>query len=103
MIIVDDALKAREREGRPVRVALLGAGFMSHGLANHIVHTTTGMRLAGVYNRRVQRAADLCHYAGITDVASVSRQQETDLALGEGKTVVTEDAMLLARSPGVDV
>lgn len=103
MIIVDDALKAREREQRPVRVALLGAGFMSHGLGNHIANTTPGMRLAGVYNRRAQRAADLCQYAGITDVASVGSQQQTDLAIQEGKTAITEDAMLLARSTGVDV
>ena len=103
MIIVDDALKAREREQRPVRVALLGAGFMSHGLGNHITNTTLGMRLAGVYNRRAQRAADLCQYAGITDVASVGSQQQTDLAIQEGKTAITEDAMLLARSTGVDV
>ena len=60
MIIVDTALKAREREGRPVRVALIGAGFISRGLANHIVNTTPGMRLVGVYNRRAQRAFDLC-------------------------------------------
>ena len=51
MIIVDTALKARETEGRPIRVALIGAGFMCHGLANHIVNTTPGMRLVGVYNR----------------------------------------------------
>ena len=29
MIIVDTALEAREKEGRPIRVALLGAGFMN--------------------------------------------------------------------------
>ena len=34
-------------EGRPIRVALLGAGFIAHGLANHIVNTTPGMRVVG--------------------------------------------------------
>jgi predicted homoserine dehydrogenase-like protein len=103
MIIVDNALKAREMEGRPVRVALIGAGFMSRGLANHIVNTTPGMRLVGVYNRNPQRAFDLCQYAGLTSVASPSSQQEADAALLEGKTVITGDAFLLARSRGVDV
>ena len=51
MIIVDNALKAREAEGRPIRVALIGAGFMSRGLGNHIVNTMTGMRMVAVYNR----------------------------------------------------
>lgn len=40
MLVVDNALQARETDGRPIRVALLGAGFMSRGLANHIVNTT---------------------------------------------------------------
>ena len=103
MIIVDTALEAREREGRPIRVALLGAGFMARGLANHLVHTTRGMRLVGVFNRGLERAAALCTYAGIADPATPGTQREVDLAIGEGKTVATNDAMLLARSPGVDI
>ena len=90
-------------EGRPIRVALIGAGFMSQGLANHIVNTMTGMRMVGVYNRRVQRAFDLCEYCGVKDAVAPSRQSEVDLAIREGKTVVTEDAFLLARSTEVDV
>ena len=103
MILVDTALQAREAEGRPIRVALLGAGFMSQGLANHIVHTTVGMRLVGVYNRRVQRAFDLCEYVGISDVAAAATQRDVDVAIKDGKVVATDDALLLARSPGVDV
>lgn len=103
MIIVDTALKAREVEGRPIRVALIGAGFMAQGLANHLVNTLPGMRLAGVYNRTVQRAFDLCQYAGLRDAVSPPRQQDVDLAIREGKVVVTEDAFLLARAKEVDV
>ena len=103
MIIVDTALQAREKEGRPIRVALIGAGFMSRGLANHIVNTTPGMRLVGVFNRGTQRAVDLCEYAGIKDVASPATQREVDLAIREGKTVATGDAFLLARSSEVDI
>jgi predicted homoserine dehydrogenase-like protein len=103
MIIVDTALKAREKEGRPIRVALIGAGFMSRGLANHIVNTTPGMRLVGVYNRRSQRAFDLCEYAGVKDVVSPLVQTEVNLAIREGKVIATEDAFLLARSSEVDV
>jgi predicted homoserine dehydrogenase-like protein len=103
MIIVDTALEAREKEGRPIRVALIGAGFMSHGLANHIVNTTPGMRLAGVYNRRPQRAFDLFNYADVKDVVSPKTQKEADLAMKEGIAVATDDAFLLARSSEIDV
>ena len=103
MIIVDRLLEEREAANKPVRVALLGAGFISQGLANHLVHTKPGMRLVGVFNRRVQRAFDLCQYVGLEDVVCPASQKETDLAIAEGKVVVTEDAFLLARSSGVDV
>src|SRR5208283_3390458 len=62
-----------------------------------------GMRLVGVYNRRSQRAYDLCQYVGLTDVVSPPAQQEVDHAIREGKVVATEDAFLLARSSEVDV
>lgn len=103
MILVDTALKAREAEGRPIRVALVGAGFMSHGLANHIVNTTVGMRLVGVYNRRVQRASELCEYIGASKVASPASQVDADRAIRDGQVVVTDDVFLLTRSPEVDV
>lgn len=103
MILVDTALKAREMEGRPIRVALIGAGFISRGLANHIVNTTPGMSLVGVYNRTLNRAFDLCEYAGVSDVVSPTAQHEVDSAIRHGKVVATENAFLLARSPEVDV
>jgi predicted homoserine dehydrogenase-like protein len=103
MILVDNALKAREREGRPVRVGLIGAGFISRSLANHITNTTPGMRLAGVYSRGPQRNLDLCHYAGLADVVSPATQPEADLAIREGKVVSTDDAFLLARSSQIDL
>lgn len=103
MILVDTALKAREMEGRPIRVGLLGAGFISRGLANHIVNTTPGMRLVGVYNRTLQRALDLCEYAEAPDAVSASTQPEVDSAIRHGKVAATENAFLLARSPEVDV
>ena len=61
------------------------------------------MRLVGVFNRRVQRCYDLCQYVGVTEVAEPRTQQEADLAMREGKVVVTDDAFLLARAAGVDV
>jgi predicted homoserine dehydrogenase-like protein len=103
MILVDNALRARQTEGRPIRVGLIGAGFISRSLANHITNTTPGMRLVGVYSRKLERNLDLCQYAGLTDVVSPAVQEEVDLAIREGKVVATENAFVLARSSEVDV
>ena len=43
MIIVDNALKAREEQRKPIRVAILGGGFMSQGLTNQIVNSAPGI------------------------------------------------------------
>ena len=47
MIIVDTALKEREAEDRPIRVGIVGAGFMGQGLTNQIVNSVPGMRVVG--------------------------------------------------------
>ena len=99
MLIVDTALKAREAAGRPI----VGAGFMSQGLVNQIVHSTPGMRVMGISNRHVDRARDVYRYAGMPDAMTTNRQSEFDDAVLRGKPVVTEDAMLLARCGLVDV
>ncbi len=103
MVIVDDALKTREAQGRPIRVASIGAGFMGQGLANHIVNSVPGMRMVAAYNRRGQRAVDMFAYAGREDAVVATTQGEVEDAIRAGKPVVTEDAFLLTRSEQIDV
>ena len=103
MILVDTALQARAAQGKPIRVAILGAGFMCQGLTNQIVHSTPGMRVVAIYNRKVSRAIDVFRYAGYQDVAVAENQRQLDDAIRANKPVTTEDAFLLARSDLVDV
>lgn len=103
MILVDQALKAREAQAKPIRVAMLGAGFMGQGLTNQIVNSVPGMRMVGVYNRHLEKAFHVYGYAGVADVVSATTQGQVEDAIRTGKPVVTEDALLLARSEQVDV
>ncbi len=103
MIIVDRALKAREEQGKPIRVGLIGAGFMGQGLTNQIVHSVPGMRMAAIYNRKPERALNVYRYAGCEDVRSASNQADLDEAIGRGLPVVAEDPYTICRSPGIDV
>jgi predicted homoserine dehydrogenase-like protein len=102
MILVDTALQAREAEGRPIRVATTGAGFMAQGLTNQIANSVPGMRMAAIYNRRAERAIGVFKYAGLEPV-EVETQSALDAAILAGHPAVTEDAMLLARSEQIDV
>jgi predicted homoserine dehydrogenase-like protein len=103
MIIVDTALKAREAEGRPIRVACVGAGFMGQGLTNQIVNSVPGMRMVAAYSRRGQRAIDMFAYAGREDAVAATAQGQVEDAIAAGRPVVTEDIFLLTRSPQIDV
>src|SRR5262245_48901490 len=104
MILVDTALRAREAEGRPIRVGMVGAGFMAHGVTNQIENSVPGMRVAAIYNRRIQRAIDCYQYAGASGEPVVAEtQSQLDEAVRSNRPVVTEDATLLARSEQIDV
>lgn len=104
MVIVDTALAAREAEGRPVRVGMIGAGFMGRGLANQIVNSVRGMRLVAISNRHVNRAIDAYAYANsVMQPVVATSQGALEDAIRAGRPAVTEDAMLVARSAHIDV
>jgi predicted homoserine dehydrogenase-like protein len=103
VIIVDTALKAREAEGKPIRVGMVGAGFMGQGLANQIINSVPGMRLAAIYNRNIERAVGVYRYAGCENVVVARTQAELDDAICRGVPVVAEDPLAISRSPEIDV
>jgi predicted homoserine dehydrogenase-like protein len=102
MIIVDNALRAREEEGRPIRVGLIGAGFMAQGLTNQIVNSVPGMEVVAVYGRRLERAVEAFRYAGRDDVVTAATQDELEDGVRAGRPVATDDSSLLCRSEQID-
>ena len=103
MIITDALLAAREEQGRPIRVGMIGAGFMGQGLTNQITHSVPGMRMTAVYNRHIDKAIQVYRYSGLDDIVTAERQETLDRAARAGRPVVTEDAFLICRSPEIDV
>ena len=102
MIIVDDMLHAREREGRPIRVGMIGAGFMAQGLANTIVNSVPGMQVVAIYGRRLERATQVYAYAGLEETVVATTQGGLEDAIRAGRPVVTDDAFLLCQSEQID-
>src|SRR5205807_1917869 len=102
MIIVDNALRAREATGHPIKVGMIGAGFMGRGLLNQIVNTVPGERMVAVYNRHVDKAVAAFRYAGVEPVVIHSEQQLAE-AVEHDRPAVTDNWTLLTRSPDIDV
>lgn len=104
LIIVDRALEARAAANNPVRVGMIGAGFMARGIANQIVNTTKGMRLVAISNRSVDKAAAAYKYADVPDdeVRQVTSVAQLEEAISAGKYAVTEDATHLCEAGNID-
>ena len=103
MIIVDRALMARQEQNRPIRVGMVGAGFMGQGLTNQITNSVPGMLMASIYNRRPERAVEVYRYAGCQNVKTVSTQTALDEAVSRGLPAVSEDPYFICRCPEIDV
>ncbi|QQE67078.1 NAD(P)-dependent oxidoreductase [Leptolyngbya sp. BL0902] len=102
MIIVDTALQARHEAGNPVKVGMIGAGFMGWGIANQIVNYLPGMELVAVSSRTLASARKAYAEAGIDDPLEVTTQSALEDAIRAGKPAVTDDATLLCRAEGID-
>jgi predicted homoserine dehydrogenase-like protein len=103
MIIVDTALKKRHEEGNPVRVGLIGAGYIGRGIVLQIARAFPGMRTVAVYNRTLSRAQQAYEDAGIADYDTVTTIEELEDAVAKDRHAVTDDPMLLCRAEGIDV
>lgn len=102
MIIVDRALQARAEAGNPIKVGMIGAGFMGRGIANQIKNSVPGMELVAISNRSIDGAKRAYSEAGIEDYKVVSTVAELEDAIARKQYAVTEDAMLLCRAEGID-
>jgi predicted homoserine dehydrogenase-like protein len=103
MFIVDTALKQRQRDGNPIRVALMGAGYMGRGIALQIITAIPGMQLAAVYNRTIEKARQAYRQAGVETIHEVSSCSRLDDHIMKGQACITDDALLLCQSQTIDI
>ncbi|HUI06222.1 MAG TPA: SAF domain-containing protein [Verrucomicrobiae bacterium] len=102
MIIIDTALEKREREGRPIRVGMIGAGFMGRGIALQLCTTVRGMRLVAISNRHLDGAKRAYTEAGVGDVVVVETTGQLEQAIARGQPAVTDNGLLLCEAGGID-
>jgi predicted homoserine dehydrogenase-like protein len=102
MIIVDRALQQRERDKNPVRVAMVGAGFMARGIALQILNSIPGMRLVAISNRHPEAAKRIYAEAGAKSVTDVQSVAQLEAALEREQYAVTDDPMILCAASGID-
>src|SRR3546814_14321335 len=103
MIVVDRAIEARRRSGRPVVVGLYGSGFMGRGMLINVERHMPVVHVAAICNRTVERAvgALLDADVGRADVQGVSHAAALDRARDRGQRALTGDPALNPRSAAI--
>lgn len=102
MIIVDNALRRREKQGNPIRVGMVGAGAMGRALALQVRSAVAGMDIVAISNRHPEAAKRAFHDAGAEEVRRVSDQEELAEAMERGMPAYTDDPRLLCAAEGID-
>lgn len=102
MIILDTALAKRLAAGNPIRVGMVGAGYMARGIALQILTAMPGIRLVAISNRTPAQAERAYRDAGAEVSGSVADGGALDAAIRAGRYVVTDDPMLLCRSGPIE-
>ncbi len=103
MILLDTALAKRAAEGRPIRAALIGSGFMGAGIVNQIIRYCPGIHLVVVVNRTTSKAVDAYAAAGISDVESVNSAEKIDELVRTNGYGVSDDYRYVLESELIDV
>lgn len=103
MIIVDSALKKRQEEGNPVRVAVVGAGFIGKNVVYQIENYVTGMRLVALSNRTLSKAEQAMRLAGVSEIDTVENVTQLEESIAKGRHAITNNAILLCEAEGIDV
>jgi predicted homoserine dehydrogenase-like protein len=102
VIIVDTALAERAAAGDPIRVGLVGAGFMGRSITRQISERVPGMEVVAIANRTLSRAADAYRLAGRENVTAVESPAELNVTIQNGRPAVTDDPDLITESEAVE-
>lgn len=103
LIIVDTALAERARSGNPVRVGVVGAGFMGSRIARQIGEHVDGMEVVAVASRDRDDAVAALAGAGSDEIELADSADDVERALTRGRTVASSWPLHVAAAAGVDV
>ena len=102
MIIVDKALEKRQQEGNPIRVGMVGAGYMGRGIALQIQKYVKGMKLVAISNRTPSKAERAYRQAGAETIKPVETVSQLEETIAQNKFAITDDPILLCEAESID-
>jgi predicted homoserine dehydrogenase-like protein len=101
--MVDTALIQRETSGRPIRVAIVGAGASARAVALQLGTPVTGIRLVALSNRSTEHGERAYHEAGLSSWRHADSAREVESFISSGVPVLTDDPSILVACDSIDV
>ena len=97
-------LETRAETGKPIRIGLVGCGEMGTDVVTRVAHMR-GIEIAAVSDRGLDRVNQAMIIASGSDENSkiVDSQSEMTSAIEAGSVAITDDSMMIAENPLIDV
>ena len=104
MLGINDKLRKRESEGKPIKVGMAGAAFIGKGMAAQL-SVMHGMDLAAIADHNLAQAEEAFGLFGISREGIILTDQvgKAQDAITRGKKVITASYELLAQLQALDV
>src|SRR5256885_317545 len=100
---IDTALQQRERDGKPIRVGIIGAGAAGRAIAMQLATPAQGVRLAGIVNRTPKHGERAFREAGVTEWRCPESPRQAEAAINQGLPVLTDDPSVVTKCDAIDV
>jgi predicted homoserine dehydrogenase-like protein len=102
VIIVDTALEQRHKEGNPIKLGIVGAGYLGRQVALHIITGIKGIKVVAISNRTISEAKRAYEQAEISNYRVVEDKSEMEETIASGRYAITDDALQLCAAEGID-
>jgi len=103
MILIDNALKKREQNNNPIKVAIIGAGEMAKGIINQITKYSPGIVIAVTYNRTIEKAVNAYKAVGIREYNIVDTTSDLEKSIKNGVPAITRNIDTVCEANGIDI
>jgi len=102
MIVIDKALQARVDANDPIRLGIVGAGFIGRAIVHQIVKSVPGIRVAAIANRTPETAKDVYTSAGLPHVRHVDTAAQLERAVSDNVPAYTGDYKALCQAGNIE-
>ena len=95
-------LRQHFAEHGPIRIGMIGAGYMGRPLTYQFEHFVPEIKIAAIASHKLADARLAYTQAGVQEIVPVDTRTALESAVAAGKAAVTEDSLLLCQADGID-